>query len=179
MADMVKSLRAQYPKVPIGVEAYIEDLSDIAGFREAGATELKLNIETWPESRFRKLCPKRHFRKTLEAMEEAVRLFGRGKVTANIIVGLGESDAEVVECLGTLSRMGVIPNLRGIRIGPLNRDKLERALGRVPEKVPAERLLSLGKEHRRILEENGLDTGTFRTMCFSCRCCDLVPMADL
>lgn len=179
MMEMVRTLRARYPKVPIGVEAYVEDLADITGFRDAGATEMKLNIETWPESSFERICPNRDFGRTLAALEEAVRVFGRGRVTSNLIVGLGESDDEIISGLGTVARIGAIPNLRGIRVGPGNLGKLEKALGKAPERVPAERMLRLGREHRRILEENGLDTSSMKTMCFSCRCCDIVPMADL
>ncbi len=179
MAKAVKAVRAEYPAMPIGVEAYFEDLADIMRLAEAGATEIKINIETWPKDRFGRICPNRDFSKTLKAMEKAVTVFGWGKVTSNIIVGLGETDEEVREALENLSAMGVMPNLRGIRIGPGNRDKLEKALGHVPERVSGERLLALGKVHGKILEKNSLDTREFETMCFSCRCCDIVPMADL
>jgi len=179
MAKAVKSIRAKYPDIPIGVEAYFEDMADILRFAEAGATELKINIETWPEERFGRICPNRDFAKTLKALEKGVTVFGWGKVTGNIILGLGETDEEVTEALENLSAMGVMPNVRGIRIGPGNRDKLEKALGHVPERVSGERLLAIGKLHRKILEENSLDTREFETMCFSCRCCDIVPMVDL
>ncbi|MDD4307976.1 MAG: radical SAM protein [Thermoplasmata archaeon] len=177
--DMVRTIRAHYPAIPIGAEAYIEDPDDILRFREAGATEIKINIETWPSELFRKLCPGRDRVRTLAALEKAVEVFGRGHVTCNLIVGMGETDRDVADGLKALAELGVVPNVRAIRIGPLNRAKLEKALGAVPGKVTAERLLALGEQHRKILEKNGLDTGTFETMCFSCRCCDIVPMADL
>jgi len=179
MAEAVKAVRGQYPSVPIGVEAYFDGTAEISLFREAGVTEMKINIETWPEERFRKICPDRDFQATLKALERAVTVFGWGRVTSNMIVGLGETDGEVAEALDTLASMGVVPNVRGIRIGPGNSAKLEKALGKTPERVGAERLLALGEMHRNILERNNLDTGNFETMCFSCRCCDIVPMADI
>jgi biotin synthase-related radical SAM superfamily protein len=115
----------------------------------------------------------------MEALEEAVKIFGRGKVTSNIIVGLGEDDADVIAGLKALAGIGVVPNVRGIRVGPKNRDKLEKALGKSPEKVSAGRLVALGEKHRNVLEMNNLTTETFKTMCFTCRCCDIVPMVDL
>jgi biotin synthase-related radical SAM superfamily protein len=179
MLEAVKAVRTEYPNLPIGAEAYIQEMADITRFKEAGATEMKINIETWPESRFQKICPNRDFNGTIKALEEAVRIFGRGKVTSNIIVGLGEEDSDVVAGVKALAGMGVVPNVRGIRIGPKNMEKLETALGKVPEKVSAERLVALGEKHRNILEMNGLTTGTFETMCFTCRCCDIVPMVDV
>ncbi|MFO7618986.1 MAG: radical SAM protein [Thermoplasmata archaeon] len=179
MTDLVKAVRSEYPNIPIGVEAYFDDLDDINRFKKAGATEMKINIETWPRERFERICPGRDFDSTIAAIEEAVRIFGRGKVTGNILVGLGESDADIIAGVKALAGMGAVPNVRGIRIGPGNREKLESALGHVPEKVSAERLLELGKKHRNVLEMNGLTTGTFETMCFTCRCCDLVPMVDV
>jgi biotin synthase-related radical SAM superfamily protein len=179
ITNLIRMIRDRYPHVPIGVEAYIEDLDDIQRFKDAGATEMKINIETWPEERFRKICPKRDFHITLAALEKAVYVFGRGKVTSNLIMGLGESDEDILEGLRGLSKIGVIPNLRGIRLGPLNREKLAKALGKAPGKVPADRLLELGKRHREILEMNDLTTETFDTMCFTCRCCDIIPMIDI
>ena len=179
MMELVKEVREEFPNIPIGIEAYFEDLADIGKFKAAGATEMKINIETWPGERFEKVCPHRDFTRTMEALEKAVEVFGRGKVTSNIIAGLGESDEDILAALKKLAGMGVVPNVRGIRIGSQNSEKLKKALGSAPEKVPAERLLKLGEKHRNILEMNSLTTGTFDTMCFSCRCCDIVPMVDL
>jgi biotin synthase-related radical SAM superfamily protein len=178
MLHSVGEIRAQYPAIPIGVEPYIEDLSDLQRFMDAGATEMKINIEAWPAGLFRKVCPNRDRENTLAALEKSVEIFGRGKVTSNIIIGLGEKDDDVIEGLNVLSKMGVIPNIRGIRLGSENQNKLHKALGSVPERVSADRMLGLAAKHRKILETNNLDASNFDTMCFSCRCCDIVPMRD-
>ena len=39
--------------------------------------------------------------------------------------------------------------------------------------------IATGKKISKILEENNLTTLSFKTMCFSCQCCDLVPFRDL
>jgi len=179
MLHTVREIRTQYPSIPIGVEPYIEDMDDIWRFRDAGATEMKINIEAWPAGLFKKVCPNRDREKTLAALEKSVDIFGSGKVTSNIIIGLGEKDDVVIEGLEALSAMGVIPNIRGIRLGSGNQEKLKTALGAVPERVSAERMLGLAGKQKKILETNRLDAGKFETMCFSCRCCDIVPMVDL
>ena len=178
MTSMIKAVRAEFPKVPIGVEAYFENPKCIQYMKDAGADEIKINIETWPPELFKKVCPNRDREKTLAALEEAVRIFGRNKVQSNYIIGLGETDEEVIEGLKQLSQMGVVTNLRGIRFGDLNRSRLEKVLGRLPEKVSAERLIKLAKVQKNILEMNHLTTETFKTMCFSCECCDIMPFRN-
>lgn len=46
-----------------------------------------------------------------DALEAAVRVFGRGRVTTHIIVGLGERDEELVHLIQQLVDMGVYPGL--------------------------------------------------------------------
>jgi len=179
IVEMIKAIRAEFPDIPIGVEAYIEDIQTIQEMKDAGADEIKINIETWPSELFEKVCPNRDREKTLAALEEAVRVFGRNKVQSNYIIGMGETDDEVIEGLKALSHMGVVTNLRGIHVSDLNRKRLEQALGRVPERISAERLLDLAQVHKNILEMNHLTTESFKTMCFSCECCDIIPFRDL
>lgn len=179
LIDTVRAVRAEFPSIAIGVEAYFDNAQDIQMMKDAGADEIKINIETWPKHLFRKICPNRDREGTLTALEEAVRVFGRNYVQSNYIIGLGETDDEVIEGLKALSQMGVVTNLRGIRVGELNRGKLEQALGSVPERVSAERLLRLAVVHKNILEMNHLTTESIKTMCFSCECCDIVPFRDL
>ena len=45
--------------------------------------------------------------------------------------------------------------------------------------IAEERLVRLAQEQKRILEEHGLTTLTFQTMCHSCGCCDIVPFRDV
>ena len=179
MVEAIKAIRAEFPKIPIGVEAYFDDIQCIQRMKDAGADEIKINIETWKPDLFEKVCPNRDREKTLAALEEAVRIFGRNMVQSNYIIGLGETDEDIIDGLKKLSHMGVVVNIRGIRLGELNRVRLEKALGKVPERVSAERLIKLAKVHKNILEMNHLDTDSFKTMCFSCECCDIMPMQDL
>jgi biotin synthase-related radical SAM superfamily protein len=107
-----------------------------------------------------------------------VKVFGKGKVSSNIIIGMGESDRNVIEGVERLAEMGVLATLRPLRLNDLNRREMEAALGHL-EPVSEERLVRLALEQKRILEENGLSTLTFDTMCSACTCCDLVPFRDV
>jgi MoaA/NifB/PqqE/SkfB family radical SAM enzyme len=179
LADVVRGVKAAYPEVPIGVEAYFEELDDILMMKDAGAEELKLNVEAWPEGLFVRVCPQRDRNIILAGLEEAVRVFGKCKVSSNVIYGLGETDDELEEGVRYLADIGAVANLRMIRINQMNRARLSKAVGFAPEPVKAERMLKLGRMHKKVLEERGLTTLGFKTMCFPCQCCDLVPFRDL
>jgi len=179
MIHIVKRVRESLgTSIPIGVEPYVDELQQIDKLKAAGADEIKLNLETWDQDIFRKVCGELDQDWILEALEHSVEIFGRGKVSSNIIVGMGESDENVLDGVERLAKMGVVATLRPLRLNELNRKEMELALGKL-EQVSEERLLHLAMEHKRILLENGLTTLTFDTMCNACTCCDIVPFKDI
>jgi biotin synthase-related radical SAM superfamily protein len=178
MIEVVRRLREALPHVPIGVEPYVDRLEQIDALREAGADEIKLNIETYDREIFSKVCGELDLDWVLEAISHAVGVFGRGKVTSNIIFGMGESDENLLEGVELLAKMGCIAVLRPLRLNDMNRQAMEDVLGPLPPTGP-DRLLHLAEEHKRILMENGLDTREVRTMCPECGCCDIVPFRDI
>ena len=50
-----------------------------------------------------------------QVLDRSVELFGKNRVFSNVIIGLGETDAEMEACIRKLTSHGVIPVLR-----PLN-----------------------------------------------------------
>lgn len=179
MVYIIGKVRAALgPDIPIGVEPYVDDLADIDRLKDAGADEFKMNVETFDRKIFQKVCGELDVDWVLEALEHAVGVFGRGKVCSNIIVGMGESDGNVLEGVEALARIGVVATLRPLRVNSINRDALTEALGEL-EPVTEERLLGLAIEEKRILERYHLSTRSFRTMCHACTCCDLVPFRDV
>lgn len=178
MAEVVRRVREALPDKPIGVEPYVDRVEQIDQLKAAGADEIKLNVETFDRGIFAKVCGEQDFDWILEAIEHAVRVFGRGKVTSNLIFGMGESDGSVLEGVRALAERGAIAVLRPLRLNELNRESMEGALGKLPPLTP-ERLLRLAEEHRRILQQHGLDPRGLRTMCQECGCCDIVPFKDV
>jgi biotin synthase-related radical SAM superfamily protein len=114
----------------------------------------------------------------MEFLGHAVIVFGRGKVTSNIIIGLGETDRNVLEGVHALASMGIVPSIRALKINDTNRPVLEKALGRLDPVTP-DRLIHLNQEAKLILFAHGLTTRSYQTMCHECTCCDLVPFRDL
>ncbi len=167
----VKELKKRYD-VPIGVSVYpTKDSSRL--LKDAGATEVKYNVETMDREIYEKYCKKPPLDFTLECLEDAVGIFGKNHVFTNFIVGLGETDETVEKYFEELAKMGVIPNIRAVGVHPLRFGELEA------ERPTKERLLKLTKMARRILDKYGLDASVSRTMCLPCKGCDLNPHTDL
>jgi biotin synthase-related radical SAM superfamily protein len=178
MLFVVREVRKALPDVPIGVEPYLSELSDVDDLKEAGANEIKLNIETFDPERFAKVCGKLHHQFVLDALDHAVGVFGKGKVTTNLLVGLGESDDELLEGVRYFAERGIVATLRPLRINSFNREPLTETLGPL-EPVTAERIVDLATRAKVIMEENGITSKTYHTMCHECGCCDIVPFRDL
>ena len=115
------------------------------------------------------MCPGLDYDRLWQVLDRSVEFFGKGRVFSNVIVGLGETDAEMEACIDRLTSHGVIPVLR-----PLNPVAGCTGMSR----PPAERLRYLFALHRQALARAGLDTSGALTMCTSCAGCDLVPGRD-
>lgn len=157
--------------VPIGVSVYPTEGCS-RKFYEAGASEVKYNVETMDREIFKKVCGDLSLDYILDRLREAVDVFGKNRVFSNFIIGLGESDDSVKDGIETLAQMGVIPVLRPVNPHPL------RVRDCFMERPSPERLLKLVKLEAEILGKYGLDPGIAKTMCLKCTGCDLVPFID-
>lgn len=158
--------------IPIGVSVYPTDNSSEV-LKDAGAMEVKYNIETVDPEIFKRVCPELSQGYIINALEHAVRIFGRNHVFTNILIGLGETDETVIKGMDELASKGIIPILRKVNLHPLR-------VGEVyVEEVSAGRLLKLAGIERRILEKYGLNSGNALTGCVPCTGCDITPFKDL
>jgi len=166
MEGLVKDLVREYD-VPIGVSVY-----PIAGSSEelyaAGAHEIKCNVETMDPVIFSRFCPDLDLDHILTELKHAVPLYGKNRVSSNMIIGLGESDETVISGVEKLASIGVLPILRAISINPGY--PLEGA-----SRPSAERLYHLAQSSKKILGEYNLSPLHTRTMCLPCTGCDLIP----
>lgn len=176
--DCITRIRKELPDIPIGIEPYVETEDQIKALKEAGADEIKLNIQAATADIFSRVCPDLDRKNILNCLAHAVKYFGKGKVTSNIIFGMGETPEELVKCMEELCAIGVIPTVRSLRYNNYNRDSLREAIG-TPEPVTPEYMVEIAKIHKETLDRCGTSTITCKTMCLECRCCDLVPHRDL
>jgi biotin synthase-related radical SAM superfamily protein len=154
--------------LPIGVSIYPTDLSPDR-LHALGVVEVKFNIEAATPRIFGAMCPDLDYDFIWGVLERSVQIFGRGRVFSNVIIGLGETDAEMEQCIRRLTARGIVPVLR-----PLNPVAGASHLPR----PSADRLLGIFAMHERTLAGEGLDTRQALTMCTNCTGCDLVPGKD-
>lgn len=173
VVETVKALKKY--NVPIGVSVHPTENSSKL-LKEAGVDEIKYNVETMDRAIFKQVCIGRKGRSLdyiLDSLRDAVKVFGKNKVSTNFIIGLGETDDCVRQGVVYLAKMGVIPILRPITISPLRKDELKAI------RPSAERLLKLTKMTHEILDKYGLSVKASQTMCLPCTGCDLTPGKDL
>ncbi|MDD1720501.1 MAG: radical SAM protein [Euryarchaeota archaeon] len=170
IAQVVRAVRRF--NVPIGVEVYPTADSNRL-LKEAGATEIKYNVETVDRRIFKRVCPGLSIDAICAALSDAVQLFGKNHVFTNILIGLGESDETVIAGMEKLARLGVISSLRAVVEHPLRAEQTEM------RRPSAERLLRLARKEREILDKHGLRADFAETMCAACTGCDLIPHKDV
>ncbi|MCK5560333.1 MAG: biotin synthase, partial [Thermoplasmata archaeon] len=179
MVKIIKAVREKLPEMPIGVEPYITENEDVDLLHQAGATEIKINLESPKQEIFNRVCPDLDHDGIFHALRYSVQVFGRNKVCSNLIIGLGETDEEIFKSVDELAGIGVVATLRAIRLNDVNTPKLKLALGYKPEPVTPKRLLALAEKHKESLDKYELSTVKFETMCHRCKSCDIVPHQDL
>ena len=155
--------------LPVGVSVYpTPGLSEI--LFEHGVTEVKFNLETATDELFTEMCPGLDREEVWNALKEAVGVFGKNRVYTNIILGLGESEDEMKECIVRCLTEGVIPIIRPLTpsadLSDFSRPSAGLILGIAV--FLSEKLLNFG-----------LDPREAKTMCAKCMGCDLAPMTDL
>ncbi len=169
----------KFPDIPIGVEPPIDNKKQLSDLHNAGVSEIKINLQTPDKEIFSRICPDLEYDTLYTMLTEATNIFGSGKVTTNLLYGLGETDASLLNVVEKLAQQGVISTLRKIRINNKNRRYLESALDqRIPEVTP-ERIYKLALKQKHIFSKNNLRPQTVATMCHSCGCCDLIPFWDV
>ncbi len=155
--------------LPIGVSVYpTPGLS--ARLFEHGVSEVKFNLETATEKLFAEMCPGLDRNVLRDSLKEAVGFFGKNRVYTNIILGLGESKAEMKQCIMQCLENGIIPIIR-----PLTPSA---ELFDYPRPSAAD-ILGFAEFLQSELPRFGLDPSKARTMCAKCMGCDLTPMTDL
>ena len=176
MIGCISKLKSEFPDLPIGVEPYVDDCSQIDRLRKAGADEIKINVEAATDELFKMFCPSLDRDNIFRMLAHAVEVFGKGKVSSNLIIGLGEYDDEVMNMIERLCSMGVTPTIRCLRVDERRAEILSK---NGAERPSPERLIRIAESQRSVMERYGLDSTTFDTMCLRCTCCDLVPFIDL
>ena len=113
LARCVAAVRAAVPDLPVQVQCEPPgDLAVLADLHDAGATAIGIHVESLDDAVRRRWMPGKATVPLAEyraAWREAVRVFGRNRVSTYLLVGLGEDPDELVAGACDLADMGVYP----------------------------------------------------------------------
>jgi biotin synthase-related radical SAM superfamily protein len=103
-------------KVPISVSCQPLNLDKMKTLAEAGVDRISIALDAATEEIFDKIKGKLVggpyvWEKQREALREAVKIFGEDSVTTHLIVGLGETEEEMVQMIQWCANSGVYPGL--------------------------------------------------------------------
>lgn len=119
LARCVRAVLRVVPGLPIQVQCEPpEDLAALAELHEAGVTAIGIHIESLDEQVRARWTPSKALVSRAEydrAWTEAVRLFGRNRVSTYLLVGLGEDPDELVAGAQELIELGVYPFVVPVR----------------------------------------------------------------
>jgi len=180
MARVVGALRAKIgPDVTIGVSPMHTSRKALVALKDAGANEVRINIEIFNHYLMRLLMPGKDRECTLRSIADAADIFGRGKVSSNMVMGIGETDEDVIVGVTELAKLGAIATLYPYDPVPEWEQELSALTNGRAGRPAAERLWRLAVEHKRILEEYELDPRGLMTMCPRCAASHIMPGIDL
>ena len=175
--EAVGTMHGTYPDLPIGLSYGVCSKQDMLKLKDCGVNEFKISLGSTADRIFNVLMPTQNKEQIMKCLEDAVDVFGKGRVHTTLFVGLGETDAEIEKSITDVSRMGVLTDLKVKKITSANREKFESELGDI-KPLSAERLAAMGKKLKDTEKKFGLDRYVPNTLCLACRGCNLVPFKE-
>jgi len=118
LADLLAFVKAICLRVNVPVSISCQPLNseNMRRLAEAGAERISIPLDAATEELFDKVKGRLVggpyvWREQIELLSEAVKIFGEDKVSTHLIVGLGETEKEMVETIQKCVDMGVLPAL--------------------------------------------------------------------
>lgn len=115
LSALVRSIKSQIT-VPVSVSCQPKNTEDLSLLAEAGVDRVGIALDVASEQLFDRVkgaCigGPYHWRDEFKRLNEAVGIFGKGNVSTHLIVGLGETEKELVFLVQECADMGVLPAL--------------------------------------------------------------------
>jgi biotin synthase len=116
--DLIALIRVIHQKinVPISISCQPLNSENIRQLAEAGAERIGIPLDAATEELFDKIKGLSaggpySWKKQFKLLSDAVNIFGKGKVSTHLIVGLGETEREMVNIIQKCVDIGVLPAL--------------------------------------------------------------------
>jgi len=113
--DLTREIRSRV-KAPLSVSCQPLDREKMRMLAEAGAERVSIALDAATEEIFNRVKGRLVggpyvWEKQRQALREAVRIFGDGYVSTHLIVGLGETEKEMIQTIQWCVDLGVYPGL--------------------------------------------------------------------
>ena len=170
LARCVRAIREAVPELPIQVQCEPPAPSDIAAIAElfeAGAQSIGIHVESMDDAVRARWMPGKAsvpMSQYWGAWHEAVRVFGRNRVSTYLLVGLGEDPDELVAGARSLIEAGVYPFVVPFR--PLAGTLAEHEVG--PSATTLANVTSRVAAALRLADMRGADQGAGCAACGAC-----------
>ncbi len=116
--DLIAIVKAIHQRagVPISISCQPLNSENLRRLAEAGAERIGIPLDAATEELFNKVKGTAaggpyNWKRQFDLLNEAVSIFGKGRVSTHLIVGLGETEKEMVHAIQTCVDMGVLPAL--------------------------------------------------------------------
>jgi biotin synthase len=117
--------------VPISLSCPPFTKAQFKELAQAGADRISIALDAATEQLFNKIKGAQtqspyQWKQQHQALKEAVEIFGKNQVYTHLIVGLGETEKQIIETIQQCSDAGIIPSL--FAFTPVTGTKLEKTL---------------------------------------------------
>ena len=149
-----------------------EDDATFAALRDLGVDDVGLHVESFDERVRARVTPGKaeiSLQAYFRAFEAAVRVFGRGKVSTYVILGLGEDEAITLEGCRRAAELGVYPFVVPLR--PLMDTFLAKATP-----PPADYMQRMYATVGAMLRRYALSSDASSAGCVRCGACSLLKL---
>lgn len=115
VVDIVGRLR-QITKLPISIAIHPVSKAEFKKLKDAGVSNIGISIDASTPNLFDKIKGEQRnsqyrWEKHKQALQDALVIFGKGKVTTHLIVGLGESEYEAAKFIVQMYQEGITVGL--------------------------------------------------------------------
>jgi radical SAM protein (TIGR04043 family) len=176
---LVRCVRAVLDAVPgLPIQVQIEppgELGVLAELKDGGATSIGIHVESLDDEVRRRWMPGKSTVPMAEyeqAWDEAVRVFGRNRVSTYLLIGLGEDPDELVAGAGRLIEAGVYPFVVPMR--PMLGTLARRDGARAPS---AALVADVTKRVAALLRAAGMTGADQGAGCAACGACSVLSVA--
>jgi biotin synthase-related radical SAM superfamily protein len=101
----------QHANVPISVSCQPRNIEDIRSLAEAGAERIGIALDAATEEILSEVKGSGTWESHFKRLHEALQVFGKGKVSTHLIIGLGETEKEAVSLIQRCVDIWVSPAL--------------------------------------------------------------------